>query len=192
MTDIVEAKKAVRREARRRMKAETTVADANAVFATIESLDCFANASAVMLYSSLPGELETDEVILRWLSAGKRVFLPRVNDKDLDVVEVEACEGCLIGMRVTEPYGICEPEGVSCDASILDLVIVPALAYDRRCKRLGRGGGFYDRFLSSVDATTIGVVIDGNLYDRLPVEGHDMAVDYVVTPTTIVKNENQQ
>ncbi len=187
MTDIIEAKKAVRREARRRMKTETTAAAAQAVFATVESLEAFSSARSVMLYSTLPGELDTSATIIRWLTLGKRVFLPRVNGKDIEVVEVSARDGRLLGMRVTEPYGICEPEGDAVDRSVLDLVIVPALAYDRSCKRLGRGGGFYDRLLNGLEATTIGVCIDGNLYDELPVEPHDMAVDYVVTPTTIIR-----
>lgn len=170
------------------MSDETNAAAAKAVFSAVEGLDVFSAARCVMLYSSLPGELDTSATILRWLEQGKRVFLPRVNGKLIEVVEVTARDGRLLRMRVTPPYGISEPDGEAVEPSVLDLVIVPAMAYDRSCKRLGRGGGFYDRLLCGIDATTVGVCIDGNLYDNLPVEPHDMAVDYVVTPTTIIRN----
>ena len=63
----------------------------------------------------------------------------------------------------------------------LDLILVPALVYDRDGYRIGYGGGYYDRFLSSARAFTIGLGRERLMMDRLPKEAHDIAVECVVT-----------
>ena len=70
------------------------------------------------------------------------------------------------------------------------MVIVPAVAYDKNCYRLGYGGGFYDRFLENLreDATTIGIAFDLQIFDEVPKEDHDAQLDYIVTESTILKS----
>ncbi|MFR8600866.1 MAG: 5-formyltetrahydrofolate cyclo-ligase, partial [Clostridioides difficile] len=70
----------------------------------------------------------------------------------------------------------------------LDVVIVPAVAYDIHCYRLGYGGGFYDRFLENLrkDAITIGIAFDFQIFDSIPKETHDAQLDYIVTETRII------
>ena len=64
---------------------------------------------------------------------------------------------------------------------VLQLVLVPALAYDRAGRRLGRGGGYYDRFLSCVDCCTVGLIRAAFLFDTLPAEWNDVPVSAVIT-----------
>ena len=66
-----------------------------------------------------------------------------------------------------------------------DLVLVPAVAVDRRGNRLGRGKGFYDRLLSSTKATKIGVAYEFQLVDSIPTEPHDVKMDLVITQSGI-------
>jgi 5-formyltetrahydrofolate cyclo-ligase len=73
-------------------------------------------------------------------------------------------------------------QGIDAIADV-DLVLVPAVAVDRRGHRLGRGGGSYDRALARTRARTVALLHDGELVDELPVEPHDVAVGWVVTPS---------
>jgi 5-formyltetrahydrofolate cyclo-ligase len=69
------------------------------------------------------------------------------------------------------------------DPALLDIVVVPGLAFTRDGERLGQGGGHFDRFLTRVrgDCLRIGVAFQEQLVDRLPAERHDVAVDRVIT-----------
>ena len=85
-------------------------------------------------------------------------------------------------------YGLLEPVGPRLGPTAIgtaDVVILPALAVDRRGVRLGRGGGYYDRALEHVrpDAVLVAVVFDDELLDELPAEPHDVRVTAVVTPS---------
>ena len=64
--------------------------------------------------------------------------------------------------------------------------MVPAVAYDRKGNRLGRGKGFYDRLLKTTKATKIGVGYEFQLFDELPTEPHDVAMDIIITQNTTV------
>jgi 5-formyltetrahydrofolate cyclo-ligase len=91
-------------------------------------------------------------------------------------------------------YGIKEPmeEYVRPTSSEqLDLIIVPAVAYDRRGYRIGYGGGYYDRFLSSLDKdiVTIGIAFDIQIVGEVPVQPFDIPVDMVITESGIIKGE---
>ena len=88
-------------------------------------------------------------------------------------------------------YNIREPKpeySPVIDIKELDVVIVPAVAYDKDCYRLGYGGGFYDRFLENLreDAITIGIAFDLQIFDEIPKEAHDAQLDYIVTESTIL------
>ena len=70
------------------------------------------------------------------------------------------------------------------------MIVVPAVAYDRRGNRLGRGKGFYDRLLNTTKATKVGVGYQFQLIDEIPVEEHDVSMDIVITQNDyIIINE---
>jgi 5-formyltetrahydrofolate cyclo-ligase len=114
--------------------------------------------------------------------AGARVLLPVLRpDNDLDWASYEG---------VLEPArrGLREPPGprLGVDAvARAELVVVPALAVDRRGVRLGRGGGSYDRALAraATSAVTVALLHDGELLDEVPSERHDYLVKAVITPS---------
>ncbi len=82
-------------------------------------------------------------------------------------------------------YGILEPKlskAKALDINAIDAVIVPGLAFDKSKHRLGRGAGYYDRFLSSLNdrTATIGIAFDFQITQRLPVEQHDIALKHLL------------
>lgn len=88
---------------------------------------------------------------------------------------------------VENRWGLHEPvHGPRVDPATIDVVIVPAFGADRRGHRIGHGGGFYDRFLPTLNATTLALTFNACLVDTVPTAPHDVPVHYVITETEIV------
>ena len=87
------------------------------------------------------------------------------------------------------PFGMLEPAAdlPVIDPALLEIVLVPGVAFDRRGGRLGFGGGFYDRFLPTTPALRVGVTYDFCLLDALPCTEADQRMDWVVTPTGLLE-----
>lgn len=155
---------------------------ADAVFAQLEKMAAFVMADKILMYNSLPDELSTRDFIAKWAHR-KHFFLPRVNGVDLDVLPYDRTRMHLGAFRIEEPDG----DDVV-DVNTLDLIVVPAVAYDSKGNRVGRGKGYYDRLLPRAHAVTIGVAYDFQLFASVDVEPHDCPVDIVITPSGIYFN----
>lgn len=134
--------------------------------------------STVLLYYSLPDEVDTHAFLDELRSAGKIVLLPRVVDEGTMVLHrytgrADLSEGA---------FGIMEPVGEPfTDYAAIDVAVIPGMAFDADGHRLGRGRGYYDRFLSSVPYIyKIGVCFDFQKVEAVPVEATDVSVDVVV------------
>lgn len=156
-------------------------AESRLVWQHIEALPCFATASHILLYHSLPDELSTHEVINRWHALGKTIYLPVVVGDDLVVRQYTPDD-----MKQGE-FNIWEPTGDDIDTDILQLIIVPGVAFDRNGNRLGRGKGYYDRLLSRTQALCVGVCYKCQLAEQIPAETHDRVMHYVVTAEGLAK-----
>jgi 5-formyltetrahydrofolate cyclo-ligase len=134
---------------------------------------------AYLAIGSEPGSLALLEALR---SAGYRVLLPIVvGAAPLDWAEYTGEHALRPGLHgLHEPTGA--PLGPSAIASAA-LVLVPALAVDRRGTRIGKGGGHYDRSLPMADAPLVAVVRDVEVVDDLPVEPHDVRMTAVLTPS---------
>ncbi len=164
------------RKLNRAMESEARKAAAERIAAGVERLESFASARNVALFCALPDEPETAGMIERW-SRTKRVFLPRV-------------EGDIMQFYLYDParmhegaFGIVEPDGgTPCDPAELDFILVPGVAFTRRGDRLGRGRGYYDKYLSlpGFRAYKAGVCYAHQLVEELLCEEHDMRADTVV------------
>lgn len=173
----------LKKQLRRQMRlSKAQVADAqkqveaDVVFAALERMPEFETASSVLLYYSLPDELPTHRVLQQWCRQ-KTIYLPRVSGDDLEIVLYDG------NLNDDNPFHIAEPVGPSLDI-VPPLVIVPAVALDSFCHRMGRGRGYYDRLLSQSRAFTVGVALDCQLVTSVPCEPHDKALDAVVTAAT--------
>ncbi|MCM1490073.1 MAG: 5-formyltetrahydrofolate cyclo-ligase [Muribaculum sp.] len=154
---------------------------ASEVFAQLEKTAAFMMAQNILMYHSLPDELSTISFLKKWKDR-KNFFLPRVNGVNLDLlpyIESELERGA---------FDIEEPQGSElANVEDIDLMIIPAVAFDRRGNRLGRGKGFYDRLLATSRATKIGVGYEFQLMEELPSEKHDVPMDMVITQYSYLK-----
>lgn len=144
----------------------------------------FKKAKTILFYASFDTEVETFEMMKQAQRLGKRIALPTVHKDQKKIVPalIENLEDDL----QTGAYGIQEPKK-ECSRFVeteqIDLIIVPGIAFDRTNNRLGRGQGYYDRFLSAVPASipSFGLAFDFQIVDRLPhPEKHDVKVSRVI------------
>ena len=148
-----------------------------AIFSAVERLLEFRAARTVAVFAALPDEPATDEVLARWAST-RRVVLPRVEG---DAMRFYACRPDAL---VFGAFGILEPQGERpCPAGEIDLVVCPGVAFTADGRRLGRGRGYYDRYLGdpAFRGFRVGVCYAHQLVDDLPVEPHDVRMDRVIT-----------
>lgn len=151
-----------------------------AILTNILSHPAYERAERLMVYFSVGKEVSTLPVIAHALAFGKRVALPRcAGGGKMNALFVDP-DG-LSGL-VPSRFGIPEPgEGEIADPASFDLILVPALAFSRDGTRLGRGGGYYDRYLARAGGFTMGLCRGKLFYGALPGESHDIRVDCVVT-----------
>jgi 5-formyltetrahydrofolate cyclo-ligase len=139
-------------------------------------------ASTLMVFLGFGSEVRTDG-LLRWgWEAGKRMVVPlsRPGDRGLTPCLLASFAELEIGH-----YGIREPKRESIrpvPGEEIDVILVPAVAFDRRGHRIGYGGGYYDRFLPEVPrAVRIGAAFSCQIVPRVPEDPHDLPVDRIVT-----------
>lgn len=155
-------------------------------------LDCIKNAKTIMLYLDFNNEVSTDNLVSKLIHLGKTVASPitlKVEHKLIPYQITDLKTGIQYGVyNIREPKPECSPV---IDIRNLDVVIVPAVAYDINCYRLGYGGGFYDRFLANLreDAITIGIAFDLQIFNDIPKEEHDAQLDYIVTESKILTSK---
>ena len=149
------------------------------IFARAELSEAFGRARTVGVFCSLADEPDTSEALARWSAAGRRLAVPRVEGDAMRFYEYDP--------RTMRPgaFGIAEPgpEARLCEPRELDLVIVPGTAFTAAGARMGRGRGYYDKYLAQpeVHAVKIGVCYAHQLVGELPSEPHDVAMDCVIT-----------
>jgi len=140
--------------------------------------------TAYVPVGSEPGGSDLPDVIVAALAPGGELLLPVLRpDLDLDWATYAGPESLVAaGRGMREPTG---PRLGPAAVATAHLVVVPALAVDRRGVRLGRGGGSYDRALARVspEALTVALLHDGELLDAVPAQFHDRPVQAVITPT---------
>lgn len=152
----------------------------------------FASAGTVMLFAPLADEVDLTPVLERCRETGRRVCAPRAAwaTREMEPAEVG---GTGWEKLVEARFGIREPDPDARAVKLeeIDLILVPAVAFDRSGHRLGRGGGFYDRFLARAElrrAFLLGVGFAVQLVTRTPRAEHDRPVDAVITDGEIVSS----
>jgi len=145
------------------------------------------SGGSIACYLSLPTEPGTDPLIEAASRLGCRIVAPRITGRDLLWIEHRPGDALSPG-----PMGIREPTGAPVDANelaTLDVIFTPGLAVDRGGRRLGQGGGYYDRVLSAIPRHADGgpllviVLFDDEVIDAVPTEDHDRRVDAALTPS---------
>jgi 5-formyltetrahydrofolate cyclo-ligase len=147
----------------------------------------FQNASTIMMYLSLPHELDASEAILCAWQSGKTVVVPKVSWQQRHMIPVQI--NSLETGFSAEVSGLRNPiMGLPVPFEDIDLVVAPGLGFDRRGNRLGRGGSFYDRFFTNKDlrARKCGFAFSEQVLESVPVTEHDVPVNFLVTDAEVL------
>jgi len=142
----------------------------------------FAAARVVMLFLSIPTEVDTSPLALKAWQAGKTVVVPKVSWNQRRMLPVEISS--LNDHMTTSGPGVREPiEGKPVPVDFIDFVVVPGLGFSEKGYRIGRGMGFYDRFLAQPEfiGTSCGLAFEEQIVPELPVLDHDIPLSMLVT-----------
>ncbi|MCE0522129.1 MAG: 5-formyltetrahydrofolate cyclo-ligase [Methylacidiphilales bacterium] len=188
------AKEKMRREMRTRLRGMDPALRAEAslvISQAAANLPAFLASRCVALFAPLPTEPDIHPLIEEAWAQGKRVVLPlmikRGSVPELDWHEVAGWDEVV----VPGPFGLREPDPLRCprvSVAELDCVFVPGVAFDPEGFRLGRGGGFYDRFLGSASPTLpcVGLMFDQQKVPLVPREPHDQPLRSVITEDGLI------
>ena len=147
----------------------------------------YKKSKKILFYWSMDDEVFTKQTVIQAYNEGKEVYLPVVEGDNLRIRLFEGAAAMVAG----ESFAIPEPSNDSPEASIddMDLAVVPGVAFDAQCSRMGRGKGYYDRLLSAATKEgrpyTIGVCFDFQLVPKVPVEECDKPLDCVISETAL-------
>lgn len=145
------------------------------ICARLLSVRQVAESESCFLYRSFGQEASTRGIAAELARRGKRIYYPRVCGREMLLVR-DAGQGFAAGA-----YGIEEPLGAA-EQIVPDVAVLPLLAADRQLRRLGYGGGFYDRFLAQAPHIfKIGICYHAQLLEEIPAEAHDVPLDALVT-----------
>ncbi len=147
----------------------------------------FQRAATIMMYLSLPHEVDTSEAVLYSWQLGKTVVMPKISWQQRHMIPVKISS--LEKGFSTSASGLRNPiSGVPIPIEEIDLVVAPALGFDRKGNRLGRGSSFYDRFFAhkQFHAPRCGFAFAEQLVESVPVSEHDEPVDLIVTDEEIL------
>ncbi len=177
--------------ARNALSAEDLRKKSAAIGERLLALPEIRHSSNIFLYVSFRSEVQTTEILAKLLSMGKSVSVPitYVKERRLDAIRITDPEQELVAgyCDIPEP----RPEILVSNyvaPETIDAIILPGSVFDLRCGRFGYGGGFYDRFVSSVpSALRIGLAFDLQIVERAPLQDHDELLDMVVTETRLIR-----
>lgn len=153
----------------------------------------FKNAETLMIFLSMPSEVETSTLAVKAWQEGKNIVVPRINwtDRRMEPVEIKSLDTAMQTIPIPGSNGgIKEPiSGTAVPLGIIDMVVIPGLAFDRRGFRVGRGRGFYDRFLAQQDfqGARCALCFHEQLQNEpVPCEDHDIPMNLIVTDQEIL------
>ena len=163
--------------------------DASArIRARIATLPELRQAHTVLLFVAMPDEVDTLPIIRDALDAGKTVAVPKVDSRRK---RMHACALRDLDRDLAPgAFGILEPQATQVvEPAAIDLVLVPARGFDRQGNRLGRGGGYYDRYMAqpTFRAVRCGIAFAAQLLDPLPPDPHDLPIHLLVTEHQVLR-----
>ncbi len=169
---------------------------------TVSELYSYSEAGLLLAFLSMPGEIDTGNLIEKALADGKRVAVPRIEGADIAFIELDSAwkSWPLDQWRIPEPPASLQALSPSAILAQACLALIPGLAFDAGYMRLGRGKGFYDRFLAKIEAEklkqrgqgsnpsanssskfiTCGIGYCCQLFESLPADPHDRRLDSLI------------
>ena len=192
MDDILELKDEIRKETSKKLTALSKKEIAEKTKLVANRLFGFANfmeSSIALLYMNKPNEVVTDEIIKQCYGFNKIVVLPSFNTEKrtmtlykVDDPEIELVKGT---------RGMLEPDIKQCKMvpiDVIDIAIIPGVAFDEKGGRIGSGEGYYDRLIPKLSATTrkVALSFECQIVQQVPMASHDKHVDIIITEDRII------
>lgn len=145
----------------------------------------YQNAKSVMLYIPIGNEIDTSELMKDAFKSGKDVLVPVTNSETFEISAYKITEKTEFEKGT---FSVKEPkEKVSFDASDIDVVLVPGIAFDRSGGRVGFGKGCYDKFLKNIKAVKVGFCYDFQITDYIDTDTNDVTMDYIITEKEFIR-----
>jgi 5-formyltetrahydrofolate cyclo-ligase len=181
MSEIVsEAKKALRAQILAARSTNLSRQTSHLFAESLLALSLQQNLKRIGCYLSFGSEPAADSFIELAKAEGIEIACPRIESDGRMVMAVLESE--------TKPseLGFREPTGKVVESKDLELIVIPALAIDHKGQRLGRGAGYFDRYLEQYQGRTVGLVYDAEFLPEVPSETHDLPVSQVVTQSRTI------
>ncbi len=186
---ILEAKAELRRQLKEegtRHSAEERQIASDAIRSSLMQWTRWKHASSVLIFHPLPDEPDLIPLVKESLVLGRTVALPAfdVATQSYVALQIRDFDTDLVSGR----FGVKEPRaGCPCvPINRLDFALVPGVGFDLMGGRLGRGRGYYDRLLAGVDANKCGVGFDWQVRVAIPLESHDIRLEFLVTQSRLL------
>lgn len=184
--EIAEEKKALRREVRmaeRAIPLEEKLRSDERILTRLRTLSEYQNADTVFCFVGTPHEIDTRPILLDVLSSGRRLCVPRcMAGHRMEPVVIRSLDDLSPGAYdILEPVASCQV----LQSDEVDFTVVPCLSCDRSGRRLGRGGGYYDRFLANYRGRAAMVCRESLMRRRIPADLYDQTIEILVTDAQI-------
>jgi len=153
------------------------------------STEYFKNSKYIMSYINFGNEVSTSKLFDSYILNIKKICVPIICDSH-NCIRMEASRIYNVSQLAIGKYGILEPKYDACQVispHMLDMVVVPGVAFDFAKNRIGYGKGYYDRFLAQIrkDCIKVGLSFDLQMYYRVPSNSYDVKMDFIVTESGI-------
>lgn len=159
------------------------------IFDKVIDLSREISAKKIFCYASMVSEVDTKRILSYYISKSETTLYVPYTDSEMKLKRLISCENLSVDKLGNLPLAAYSSEFYDGD---VDMTVVPMLAFNANLYRLGYGGGYYDRFLSSHKTVAVGIAFDEQETELLEVEKHDIPLDYIVTPMRILRRTNEQ
>ena len=189
--DILSQKKELRKEAksyRKSLSENDRLDKSSAIINNLKALKEFQKADVILMYASLPNEVETLKLMDELLAEDKKqIYCPVTRGDEMEFYKISSLEDLKEGnFNVLEPEPNDELRLMTKD-TVNYCMLMPGLMFDKQGNRLGYGKGYYDKYLAKlpkdVNLTTIALSYEAMVKDAIPAEETDQKADYIVTET---------
>jgi len=172
---------------RRKLNKEMITIQSDKMAAQLYNWPVYQNAKVIMLFLSMPDEPQMQNIIEHGWRQGKIICVPHMRQQFglMDAARIDSMEGLVQGR-----FNLMVPDPTQLnvvDPGLIDLMVIPAVAFDYDGNRLGMGAGYYDRFIPHANkAVRIGAIWSSQIVDRVPIDPYDQAVHYLLVEDAII------
>lgn len=171
---------------RKGLSESSVIGKSNIITTKLIELKSFKKANSVHLYYPINNEVDTRKIIEYLWEKKINVIMPRTDFNNHILVNYVVTN---FDQLEKTKFNMLEPrESLEIFSGSPDLILVPGVAFDFDCNRMGYGGGFYDRFLSESTGCKIALSYDLQILEKLPTEDHDIKMDMIITENYLIKN----